>query len=126
MSEDDGIVASQIEGFEDRVLGVVMAWIVGGILMFRDATTGYLLLIQDQITGALESGGSAIADAAATVASVPLLILAAVEGALASIAALGGPLAPLIVVLLWGLVGVLIAMLIRFTIWLIPQVIPWL
>jgi len=125
-SEEEGVIASNVEGLESRVLGIVATWIVGGILAFRDQVTAFILVIQEQFLFALTSGGGAIADAVGAVGSVPLLAIDALETSLSSVAATAGPFAPLVVVLAWAFAVFATLALLRFLVWVVPLVIPWL
>ena len=123
---DESILASSIEGLESRVLGIVATWIVGGILTFRDQVTQFILDAQDAFLFAVTSGGEAVAGAVSTVGSVPLLALDVLDAALSSVAASAGPFAPLVVVVAWGLAAFAVLALLRFLVWVVPLVIPWL
>jgi len=117
--DDDGIG-------ESFVISVVVSWVVGGILAFRDEVTQYLLDAQDAFLFALESGGGAVAGAITTVGSVPLFALDALDAALSAVAASAGPFAPLVVAVAWALAAFAVLALLRFLLWIVPLVIPWL
>lgn len=123
---EDGIIASQIEGLESRVLSIVTAWLVGLVFAFRDGVTGWIVAAREALLGALSGGGAAVLGAFATVGDVPIELFDLLETTFADLASLAGPFAPLVVLLMWAFVALAVIGLIRIVLWALPLVIPWL
>lgn len=122
----DGILASNVQGLEGRVTAIVATWLVGGIIAFRDQVTALILGARQAFIGALEDGSEPVAGAIVTVAQVPLDLVGILTEQLAAVAAMAGPLAPVVVIVAWAIAAFLALAFVRFIWWLLPLVIPWL
>lgn len=125
-SDTEIVIGGESGNARERILAIVMAWIVGAILSFRDAVTDLILTAQSQVFGALGDAGGAVTRAANTLASTPLTVLGMIETAAATVALSAGPAAPFVTLLAWGLAAFLLLALFRLLIRVLPMVIPWL
>lgn len=111
---------------ESKIETVVATWVVGMIYAFRDRVLEALIQGREIFIGALEDGGASVMGAVVYVAEVPITIYDVLGTTLAGIAASAGPFAPIVVIIAWAIAGLLLAALVRFVVWLLPLVIPWL
>lgn len=111
----------------DTIIGIVVTWLVGGVLGLGTGVVGAITAAIESILGA----GGILYDQLLTLGSIilsaPMLLLDVIDGAIMSIASSSGPFAPLVIVGLWAVVVVAIATAARNLpriVWYIYQVIP--
>lgn len=95
------------------VIAVIVEWFVGGILSLLEAIVMLISTVWIELTDAIIILGSALAESGGIVGETIALVLNELILVVESVASIGGPAAPFIIVLVWAGVVVAIALLIR-------------
>ena len=104
------------------VLGTVVDWIFEATTIVIDAiqlSLSPLVSVPETIAEPLIAGGATIATALASV-------IGTVNDTIVTLSTAAGPAAPLVVVVVWGVIFVLAAEMIRSALRSVPLVVPWL
>lgn len=109
------------------ILGIVVTWLVSGILGVGEALVGSVNAVYASLTGALGIGVDQLGTAGSVLLTAPTIILETTGTAIQSVASAAGPFAPLVITLLWGGIVTIIILALRelpAVLWYIYQVIP--
>ena len=108
----------------ETIAGIVAAWFFGAILSAAEAVIGFYFTAIEAINGAIVDVGGALQAGLAPIGSAPLALVGVLSGSIESIASVGGPFAPALVVVSWGLVVIGLLVLIERSVGLVIRVIP--
>ncbi|WP_181691557.1 hypothetical protein [Natronomonas sp. LN261] len=108
----------------ETIAGIVAAWFFGAILSAAETAIGFYFSAIEAINDAIVDVGGALQAGLAPIGSAPLALVGVLSGSIESIASVGGPFAPALVVVSWGLVVIGLLVLIERSIGLVIRVIP--
>ena len=108
------------------VLGIVLTFIVGGLLDGFAYLAGVVEEIWRQVTDSLVSAFDPLFAGGGTIAAAIAAGIRLINGALVEVVSVAGPAAPIVAMLFWVAVGIAVAFVIRRLIQVIPWVIPWM
>lgn len=106
------------------IAGIVAAWFFSAILAGVEFFIGLFFSTTEALNSSIEAVGGAILAGTSPIGSVPLTLVDVLAGSITSVASAGGPFAPALVVLAWGLVVIGLLVLIERSIGLLIRVIP--
>lgn len=113
------------ERFEEMVLGVVAAWLVGGVITAWTYVIEAILAVAESIRYVGRSLESALIPLGQIFQSIPYLVLDPFNDVILIVAASTGPLAPVAVVALWTASFVALLYVIRLMIVVAIRVFPF-